>query len=390
MYTVLSTNHEREDMETKKRILIVDDEPDFLNLFRFILENANYSVLTASSPEEGLEKAKQNPDLILLDLNMPRMNGHEVCKQLKENIKLMHIPVVILTSQDKTLDKVQAFNLGVLDFINKQTHTEEILVRIKSILRRSFTILGSLSDKDRNEKIMKLKKIIEEKNIRTLYQPIVTLTDREPVGYEALARGPQGTFFENPLNLFALASEANMSFELDTLCLNLAVERAAPFISHKLLFLNVDPFVINSDYLKNLEFLKSSTLTPSQICIEITERTFVTNFETLSTNLNKLKSMGVMVVIDDLGEGYSTLKAIVELKPKYIKADISLVRNINSDIVKQNMMQMIAELAKKIDCTIIAEGIETEEEFKTLVSLGIKFGQGYLFARPTESVESKH
>lgn len=371
-------------METKKRILIIDDSEDFLKLFGFVLENANYHVSTASSGAVGLQKAKENPDLILLDLRMPGMDGHQVCKALKENVNLMHIPVVILTSEDKTLDKVQAFSMGVVDFINKQAHTEEILARIKSILRRSFTILGSLSDKDKNDKIMQLRKIIEEKQIRTLYQPIVSLADRQPVGYEALARGPKGTFFENPVNLFALASEANMSFDLDTLCLNLAVEKAASFISNRLLFLNIDPFVINSDYLKNLTFLQSSTLTPSQICIEITERTFVTNFETLAKNINKLKSMGVMIVIDDLGEGYSTLKAIVELKPKYIKADISLVRNIHKDIVKQNLMRMIIELARSIDCTIIAEGIETEEELKTLISLGIKYGQGYLFAKPAE------
>ena len=214
-------------METKKKILIIDDEPDFLKLFGFILENANYSITTASSGEQGLQKAKENPDLILLDLKMPGMNGYQVCKALKEDLTLMHIPVVILTSEDRTIDKVQAFGMGASDFINKQTHTEEILARIKSILRRSSIILSSLSDKDKSEKIMQLRKIIEEKQIRTFYQPIVAIADRQPLGYEALARGPQGSFFENPINLFALASEANMSFDLDTLCINLAVERAA-------------------------------------------------------------------------------------------------------------------------------------------------------------------
>ena len=190
-------------MQNKKKILLVDDEADFLQLTRFVLENANYNVITAPTPEEGLEKAKENPDLIILDLNMPHMSGHEVCKRLKEDAKLMHIPVVILTSQDETLDKVQAFNLGVLDYINKRASNEEILVRIKSILKRSSAILTSLSDQDRNDNIMQLRKIIEEKNVRTFFQPIVTLADRKPVGYEALARGPQGGFFENPANLFA-------------------------------------------------------------------------------------------------------------------------------------------------------------------------------------------
>ncbi|MCX5707888.1 MAG: EAL domain-containing protein [Candidatus Omnitrophica bacterium] len=371
-------------METKKQILIVDDEPDFLEMFRFILENAGYGITTANSPEEGLEKAKKNPDLILLDLKMPRMTGHEVCRCLKENTDTMNIPVVILTCETGILDKVQAFNLGALDFINKGAPIEELLARIKSILKRTTVILGNLSESEKNEKIMQLAKIIEEKNIRTVFQPIVTLASRQPIGYEALARGPKGTFFENPLNLFALATEANMSYQLDTLCLDLAVKRANSYIKQKLLFLNIDPNVVSSDYLQKLEFLKGTTVPASQICLEITERTFVTNFEKLAKNLNNLKPMGVMIVIDDLGEGYSSLRAIVELKPNFIKADMSLVRDINSDLVKQSLMKVICELAQRTNATLIAEGIETEKEFDTLVSLGVQFGQGYLFARPSE------
>jgi len=373
-------------METKKQILIVDDEQDFLDMFRFILENAGYGITTANSPEEGLEKAKKNPDLILLDLKMPRITGHEVCRSLKENTNTMNIPIVILTCETGILDKVQAFNLGALDFINKGNPVEEILARVKSILKRSTVILGNLSEKDRNEKIMQLTKIIAEKNIRTVFQPIVTLASRQPIGYEALSRGPKGTFFENPLNLFALASEENMSYQLDTLCLDLAVQRANKYIKQELLFLNVDPNVINSEYLQKLEFLKGTTVPSSQICIEITERTFVTNFAKLAANLNNLKPMGVMIVIDDLGEGYSSLRAIVELKPNFIKADISLIRNINTDLIKQSLMKVISELAQKINATLIAEGVETEEEFKALVSLGVQFGQGFLFARPAEFV----
>ncbi len=371
-------------MENKKQILIVDDEPDFLTMFRFMMENAGYAVTTANSPEEGLEKAKKNPDLILLDLKMPRMTGHEVCKCLKEDTNTLNIPIIILTAETGILDKVQAFNLGALDFVNKASPIEEILARVKSVLRRTSVILGNMSDNDRTDRIVQLKKIIEEKNIRTVFQPIVTLASRQPIGYEALTRGPKGTFFENPLNLFALASEANMSFPLDTLCLELAVKKANAYIKQELLFLNVDPNVINSEYLQKLEFLKGNSVPASQICIEITERTFVTNFEKLAANLNKLKPMGVMIVIDDLGEGYSSLRAIVELKPNFIKADISLVRNINADMVKQSLMKVICELAQRTNATLIAEGVETEEEFKTLVSLGVQFGQGYLFGRPAE------
>lgn len=373
-------------METKKLVLVIDDEPDFVETLRFILENSNFRVITTTSPEEGLEKARQNPDLILLDLKMPHMSGHDVCKRLKENIETMHIPIVMLTSEEQLLDKVEAFNLGVADYIGKHFPIEELLVRIKSVIKRNSSSVTFLTLQEKNEKIMFLRKIIDERSIRTFYQPIVRMDTRQPIGYEALARGPKGTFFENPINLFAVANEANMSFELDTLCMSNSVKNAEKFIKDNLLFINTDASVLNSEYLKKLEFMKDSKLNPSQICIEITERTCITNFSLISNNLSSLKPIGVMFVIDDLGEGYSSLKALVELKPEFIKIDMGLIRNVNADVVKQSLIQVICDLNKKMKSHLIAEGIETEEEYKTILSLGVEFGQGYLFAKPQEFV----
>ncbi|HRZ14898.1 MAG TPA: EAL domain-containing protein [Candidatus Omnitrophota bacterium] len=371
-------------METKKLILIIDDERDFAEMMRFALENAKFRVVLAALPQEGIEKAGLlNPDLVLLDLNMPGMSGHEVCKTLKENLHTTHIPIIMLTCQDKILDKIEAFNLGVADYIGKHFPFEEILVRIKAILQRTANITGSLTMQERNEKIQQLRTIIEQKSIRTLFQPIVIMKNKEPFGYEALARGPQGTFLENPVNLFALAEEAGMSFQLDSLCLSLAVERAAGFVKKALLFLNTDPAVINSDYVKNLEFLSGSAIPASQICLEITERTFISNFTRLASNLNDLKPMGVMIVIDDLGEGYASLKSIAELKPQFIKVDMSLIRNVHLDIVKQSLIQVICDLSRKINSRLIAEGVETQEEYACLLTLGVEFAQGYFFGRPS-------
>jgi DNA-binding response OmpR family regulator len=122
-------------MEASRQILIIDDEPDFIETMRFYLENANFRLLGASTIKEGLEKALLKPDLILLDLNMPDGSGHEVCKKLKENPATVCIPVIMLTSQSGTLDKVEALNLGAADYIGKQFPFEEILARINAVLR---------------------------------------------------------------------------------------------------------------------------------------------------------------------------------------------------------------------------------------------------------------
>jgi EAL domain-containing protein (putative c-di-GMP-specific phosphodiesterase class I) len=175
-----------------------------------------------------------------------------------------------------------------------------------------------------------------------------------------------------------------MSYDLDTLCLELAAKRAEGFLKDKLLFLNTDPSVISTDYFREIKFLQGVSLPPSQICVEITERTYISNFARFNDNLNKVKPLGVMIVIDDLGEGYSSLKAIAEFKPSYIKIDMGLVRNIHKDEVKQSICQVIVDLSAKIGSKVIAEGVETEEEYKALQSLKVEFGQGFLFGKPAE------
>jgi EAL domain-containing protein (putative c-di-GMP-specific phosphodiesterase class I)/CheY-like chemotaxis protein len=357
-------------MDTKKLILIIDDEKDFVDLMRFYLEGANFRVEAALTPEEGLQKANLKPDLILLDLTLPGMDGHEICKRIKENKSLVSIPVIMLTSRTKTIDKVEAFNLGAADYIGKHFSFEEILARIKAALRAVLPEQSLLAQQDRNNRILELRKIIDERNLKTLYQPILKLATRTPIGYEALTRGPAGSFLENAINLFTFASEENMFSELDLICLTLAAKRASFMPADCLLFINTDAVVLDKAYFRNFDFLKESDIKPSQICIEITERTCIRNFSKTAIDLGYFKSKGAKIAIDDVGEGYASLKSVAELTPEFIKIEMALVRGIDKDNVKLTLVQVIAELAKKIDCHVIAEGIETEEEFKTLASLG--------------------
>jgi EAL domain-containing protein (putative c-di-GMP-specific phosphodiesterase class I)/CheY-like chemotaxis protein len=376
-------------MEVKKLILIIDDEADFLQTMRFFLEGANFRIITASTPEEGLEKVKLRPDLIMLDLRMPRIDGHQVCKRIKEDSTSADIPIIMFTSQDSTLDKVEAFELGVADYIGKNFSFEEIIARIQAVLRQASAKTNSQANEERSKRIIELRSIIENKNLRMLYQPIVNLTTRKPIGFEALTRGPAGTFLESPINLFTLATEANMFIELNTICLTLAAKKADFIAPGELLFLNIDPLMIDAEHIKNMDFLKGSSIKPSQVSLEITERVYVKNFAKLSSDLNYFKSLGVKISIDDIGEGYSSLKALAELKPEFMKVTLDLVRNVDKDEGKRGIIQVIVDLAKRLNGIIIAEGIETEEENNTLISMGVEFGQGYLFAKPQEPEKLK-
>lgn len=369
-------------MNEIKTILMIDDEIDFLSTTQFLLETAHFKVITASSPEEGLRKALLNPDLILLDINMPGMDGLTVCKRLKEDKVTRHIPIIMLTLNSSTLEKVEAFNFGVVDYIGKQFAFEEMLARIQAAFRNRPHQNSGESDGIKNRKISDLRELIEKGDLQILFQPIVSLQTGLPIGYEALSRGPKGTCFENPADLFAFAADVNMFNELDSLSRNLSIKKAGFLKKGEMLFLNSDPSITHTSDFKNLECLKGSGITPEQICIEITERTFVKHFAILTMNLKEMRARGVSVAIDDVGEGYSSLNAIAELKPEFIKIDISIIRNVGKDGVKQNLVRLVAGLARNINSRLIGEGIETKEECDTLKSLGVDYGQGYFFVKP--------
>jgi len=124
-------------MAKKERILIVDDDPDILDVLTLTLSE-QYEVIQAGNGEEGLKLARtKSPDIVILDYKMPKMSGLEVCQQLKKDILLQHMPVIILTGKSETTDKVSGINAGADDYIVKPFEPQELLARIRMILRRS-------------------------------------------------------------------------------------------------------------------------------------------------------------------------------------------------------------------------------------------------------------
>ena len=119
-----------------KKILIVDDEPDILDIISYNLKAEGYKVKTASSGREGVEKAKKvRPDLILLDVMMPEMDGFTLAGEIREIDK--HVPILFLTAKSMKEDKLQGFTLGADDYLTKPFAMDELLARINAILRRT-------------------------------------------------------------------------------------------------------------------------------------------------------------------------------------------------------------------------------------------------------------
>ncbi|HAS73772.1 MAG TPA: histidine kinase, partial [Clostridiales bacterium UBA8960] len=232
--------------------------------------------------------------------------------------------------------------------------------------------------------------IIKEEKITTLYQPIVNLKLGDVIGYEALSRGPEMTTLYSPLALIEAAHDSQRIWELEMLFRKKALERVFELEDDKLLFLNVDPDVIKApEYKSGLtkEYLESLNFDETSIVFEITERTAINDYKAFHDVLDNYRNQGYLIAIDDVGAGYSGLKTINEVRPNFIKIDMDLVRNIDKDAFKQALLKAFVDTSMTTNIKIIAEGIETKEELKTLILLGVHAGQGYYLKKPSKKFE---
>jgi EAL domain-containing protein (putative c-di-GMP-specific phosphodiesterase class I)/GGDEF domain-containing protein len=240
-------------------------------------------------------------------------------------------------------------------------------------------------------RLTELRRILAARDVQIRYQPIVRLGDGEIHGFEALSSGPAGDIFEKPEMLFSFAEETEQIVELERLCRMQAIRGSAALHAPQKLFLNcsahgfIDPELLSS---KILEEVSKAGRAPSDIVFEVTERVAITEWKEFRAILAALRRMGFSIAIDDMGAGYSSLQAVAEVEPDYLKFDISLVRDIHLSPIKRNLLETLVVLAEKIHARVIAEGVESVEEYEALRSMGVTFAQGFYFAVPSALTES--
>jgi EAL domain-containing protein (putative c-di-GMP-specific phosphodiesterase class I) len=227
--------------------------------------------------------------------------------------------------------------------------------------------------------------ILEAGALTTHFQPIVDMEHGTIMGYEALTRGPAKSPLEGPDALFTTCQEARLQSELDRLCRCTAVRNARGIDRSQKLFLNSLPESLGAPGFADggfREALSEAALEPRHLVLEITERTSIDDFEAFGRGLEPLRRQGFLLAIDDVGTGYSSLQTLTEVQPEFIKVDLSLVKNIHRSLIKQELVHSLLQVGARIGAQVIAEGIEVEEEARALRRCGVRYGQGYLFARP--------
>lgn len=238
-----------------------------------------------------------------------------------------------------------------------------------------------------------IARIIDSKQIKTVFQPIISLRDGSILGHEALSRITGETFIKNPEELFSFADQCNRLWDLELLCRTKSLEAAFPecnSTSNSKLFVNVNPNIMHDIKFQQgftKEYLSQYGITPENIIFEITERNAVNDMSSFKNTVSHYKEQTYKIAIDDAGAGYSGLNLISDIKPHYIKLDMNLIRNINSDNIKFALVKSMIELSHMANIHLIAEGIETAEELSTLINLGVQYGQGYFIQRPHEEIK---
>lgn len=125
----------------KQKILIVDDEADILTLLEYNLEKAGFKVISANDGPDAVEITKrEKPDIIILDIMLPSMEGTEVCKILKSRDATRHIPIIMLTAKGEEVDRIVGFELGADDYITKPFSPRELILRVKAVLKRGHKL----------------------------------------------------------------------------------------------------------------------------------------------------------------------------------------------------------------------------------------------------------
>ena len=235
--------------------------------------------------------------------------------------------------------------------------------------------------------------IIVNRQLTAQFQPIVNLKDGQVFGYEALIRGPKGGVLRRPGMMFHAADKARMVAWYDIACIEQIFAQAAQMgfgktvAKRRLLFVNMDAEGLSYLAIQDRtlgEVAAQFGLSPAGIVLEVTERQAVEEFPRLARYLMVLREEGFRIAIDDAGAGYSSLQAIAELRPDFVKISRDLVKELDCNGVRRALLSALVEYARRVGTVVLAEGAETRDELAHLIDLGIPLGQGYLMGKPAD------
>lgn len=234
----------------------------------------------------------------------------------------------------------------------------------------AVTASTALTDDERD----RIDVTLRDSRFKIVYQPIVDLRRQTIFAYEALVRAE---LFRSPPELIECAVRAGRLGELG----RAMRERTMSDCSTHALFVNIHPAELNERYLVQPD--DPIFRHPEELYLELTEAVPLSKLDVSASVLKEIADRGVHLVVDDLGSGYSNLRYLADLNPKVVKIDRELVMGLQKGSRRFTLMRNLVRMCNELGALVVAEGIETPQEFAAVVDAGVQLGQGYVLARPS-------
>jgi EAL domain-containing protein (putative c-di-GMP-specific phosphodiesterase class I) len=265
---------------------------------------------------------------------------------------------------------------------------ERQVQRLMEDAAQAAELRQKVRDRDQRESLLD---IVFNRKLWTAFQAIVEMDSRKIVGFEGLSRGPRGTELEPPTQLFGMAARHGLVEELERACRRQIFADWEYLGAEGRLFVNTVPATVRDTSFQGrgvLDYL-GPRLSPRFVTLEITEGQVIENLNLYREAMHAFLDLGFTFAIDDVGAGYSGLETIANLGASYLKIDMGLVRDVHLKRATQQVVKAILDVGAGVGATVIAEGVQTQEEVDTLRELGVRYAQGYFYARPIDPYAPK-
>jgi EAL domain-containing protein (putative c-di-GMP-specific phosphodiesterase class I)/DNA-binding NarL/FixJ family response regulator len=377
----------------RTRVLIAEENTDARTaLARLVSAEPTLELAdaVADAAQAILVSMREKPAVAVLDVHIPG-GGAIAARGIKRCSPKTR--VLALSAGDDRETVLEMLEAGADGYLMKGSSSETILTSIERAAHGqgslSAEVTGGVieelagllharrrSDDRSRRREERVRHAIDDDVVHAVYQPICTLAG-STVGAEALARfrGPPA---RGPVRWFAEADEVGLLRELELAAVRAALVGLPDLPEHVFLAVNVSPSTLCTAAF--LRLIAGSD--GPRLVVEITEHARIDDYDALRETLDALRDFGVRIAIDDAGAGFASLRHILRLEPEFIKLDRTLIDGIEADRSRQALAAGLISFAEKIDATIVAEGIERLAEVEKLSELGVRYGQGYFFARP--------
>jgi EAL domain-containing protein (putative c-di-GMP-specific phosphodiesterase class I) len=221
--------------------------------------------------------------------------------------------------------------------------------------------------------------------IQSVYQPIVDIATGDVIGYEALAR--RGS--EMPAEMFRQSYEKGTVIPFDFHCLESAIKVLPELQEGQYLFLNIEPLTLEQAFSKGKEgdeFLQGLRHYADKIVFELTEGVKKSDFAFIQRGVEFIRAFGYRFALDDIDDISVKTSQLVSLKPDFLKIDLQLVQGIASNYLNQQIVREMVHLGRVNGSEMIAEGVEHPSDLNFIRNMGIRYGQGFFFAKPAKEL----